>query len=329
MRAPGGARPLSSLVAEPHLGPAWMSDDKGLKRFNGEAEDPGKDLKRWKAWALAKCLTMKDLKPHQQGPWLFTLLDGAAYETVEHLSLEEIAVEDGDKKIWEALHNRFPEKEKHDQMGEALGEVFSLVAAEGESSKQWTARVKETFERCRRKADTDFPKAARGWITLNCAGLSEQEKAIIKAKTQGSLDYEDIAAAFRSCFPAFKASGSKARKPIGALMVDPEDELADTSSATPLTGDGEPFADVEAFLADFSGGKSIEDEAAEALAVAWKDRHREIQQVQQSRRFGSTASNAQTRKTFRVEIEELKKRTRCRKCGKIGHWSRECRSTSA
>ena len=164
---------------------------------------------------------------------------------------------------------------------------------------------------------------------MNSAGLSEQEKAIIKAKTQGSLDYEDIAAAFRSCFPAFKASGSKARKPIGALMVDPEDELADTSSATPLTGDGEPFADVEAFLADFSGGKSIEDEAAEALAVAWKDRHREIQQVQQSRRFGSTASNAQTRKTFRVEIEELKKRTRCRKCGKIGHWSRECRSTSA
>ena len=81
LRAPGGAQPLSSLVAKPHLGPAWMSDDKGLKRFNGEAEDPGKELKRWKAWALAKCLTMKDLKPHQRGPWLFTLLDGAAYET--------------------------------------------------------------------------------------------------------------------------------------------------------------------------------------------------------------------------------------------------------
>lgn len=29
-----------------------------------------------------------------------------------------------------------------------------------------------------------------------------------------------------------------------------------------------------------------------------------------------------------MEIEELKKRTRCRKCGKIEHWSRECRSTT-
>ena len=36
--------------------------------------------------------------------------------------------------------------------------------------------MKETFERCRRKAQTDFPTSARGWITINCAGLTEQEK---------------------------------------------------------------------------------------------------------------------------------------------------------
>ena len=95
------------------------------------------------------------------------------------------------------------------------GEVVSLAATDGETSKQWTARVKETFERCRRKAETDFPSAARGWITLNCAGLSEREKAIIKANTQGSLKFDDVAAAFRSCFPAFKVSSSKAKKWVG------------------------------------------------------------------------------------------------------------------
>ena len=144
--------------------------------------------------------------------------------------------------------------------------------------------------------------------------------------------YDDIAAAFRSCFPAFKASGSKARKPIGALMVDPDDEGAGLQSASLIAGEEDSFADVEVFLAGFSGEKLSEElsegEAAEALAVAWKDRRREIQQVQQSRKFGSSAANAQSRKTFRVEIEELKKRTRCKKCGKIGHWSRECRSTT-
>ena len=34
------------------------------------------------------------------------------------------------------------------------------------------------------------------------------------------------------------------------------------------------------------------------------------------------------RKSFRAEIEELKRRTRCRKCGKVGHWQKECRSTT-
>ena len=103
-----------------------MSDDKALKRFNGESEDPGTDLKRWKAWAAAKLATLKDIKPIQKGPWLFTLLDGSAYEAVEHFSLEDIAIEDGDRKVWEALHSRFPEKEPLDQMGEVLGEVFTM-----------------------------------------------------------------------------------------------------------------------------------------------------------------------------------------------------------
>ena len=80
---------------------------------------------------------------------------------------------------------------------------------------------------------------------MNCAGLTEQEKAIIKAKTQGSLDYDDIAAAFRSCFPAFKASGSKARKPIGALMVDPDAEGVGLQSAPLIAVEEDSFADVE------------------------------------------------------------------------------------
>lgn len=262
-----------------------------------------------------------------KGAMVNTLLDGAAYEAVEHFTLDDIAIENGYRKVWEALHSRFPEKEPLDQMGEVLGEVFALCAADGETSKQWTARVKETFEKCRRKAQTDFPSSARGWITINCAGLTEQEKAIIKAKTQGSLEYDAVAAAFRSCFPMYKASGSKSKRPIGALVVTPGPE-----DGHPVPCDEQDqFQDVEAFLADH--GEKVEpdviseSEAAEALAVAWKDRRQEIQKHQQARKFGSR-QNTQTSRAFRIEVEELKRRTRCRKCGKIGHWARECRSSA-
>ena len=307
------------------------SDDRSLKRFSGDGEDPGKDLKKWKQWATAKILTLKDCKETQQGPWLYTLLDGAAWDAVEHLDIDEIAKAGGAQRIWTILQKRFPEKEPHDQMGEALGEVFSLAATDGETGKQWASRVRETFEKCKRKANTDFPSAAQGWIVLNCAGLSEEQKAIIKAKTQGSLQFDDVAAALRSCFPLYKAN-SKARRPLGALVVE-EDSVSGFSSGSKAHEDLEELPlEVESFLAEHNAlqqpdGEVSESEAAEALAVSWQERRKEINKTVQSRRFGAGSSYGDgARRSFKVEVEELKKRTRCRKCGKVGHWARECRS---
>ena len=106
----------------------------------------------------------------------------------------------------------------------------------------------------------------------------------------------------------------------------------------PVMNDDETFPDVEAFLADHGVslsdnadlGEVSESEAAEALAVTWKERRKEIQKVNQSRRFGqpSFAASSSSR-SFRVDVEELKRRTRCRKCGKVGHWARECRENKS
>ena len=297
------------------------TDDRGLKRFNGEEDDPGRQLRKWRSWAMAKMYTMEKLTAKQQGPFLYTLLDGKALEALEHLELEKLQVENGAQVVLEILRERFPEKEAHDQMGEALGEVFGLAAREGESVQQWTARVVEVFTKCRRKAEVAFPSQAQGWIALNCAGLSEEQKAIIKAKAQGKLDIESVSSAMRSCFPLYKA-GTKARRPVATLAAETEspgepDEFQD-------------FQDVEAFLADNeidlkeeSGEPIPEAEAAEALAASWKERRSEISRLKKDRRFDAAQTS---RKHFRVEIEELKRRTRCRRCGKIGHWAKECRS---
>lgn len=289
------------------------SEERSLKRFSGEDDDAGKQLKKWHMWCQAKMVTMKDLKNTQKGPWVYTLLDGKALEACEHVTLEEITKENGEDVIWKILQDRFPEKEASDLMGESLGEVFGLVASEGETAKQWTARVKEVCDRCARRASVDFPKAARGWLALHCAGLSDEQKAIIKAKTQGSLDFDD----FRSCFPTYRASGSKLRKAIGAMPVVeevPQDDGAD-----------DHFEDVEALLADHQLHTEVdpsvelsESEAAEALAVTWKERRQEISRVNRSRKFG-------TNRQLRTDIDELKAKTRCRRCNKVGHWARECK----
>ena len=305
-----------------------MDDHKGLKRFNGEDDDSGKQLKKWRTWAMAKMATMKDLQKSQRGPWLFTLLEGRAWDACEHFTLDQLASEDGEKQLWQTLSDRFPDKEPTDLMGEALGEAFSLCAQEGESIKQWCARTRETFDRCRRRASVEFPAQAQGWITLHCAGLSEEQKAIVKAKAQGKLDYDSITQAMRSCFPTYKASSAKSRRPIGALQVD---EVQADDSMPPVDS-VDDFHDVETFLAEYhedlepgdDGAPFTEKETAEALLASWKDRRQEINKQHLARKFDSKKS-FQTQRSFRVEVEELKRRTKCNRCGRVGHWARECR----
>ena len=117
------------------------------------------------------------------------------------------------------------------------------------------------------------------------------------------------------------------RKPVGALQVDVVS--GEDVESEPMAS--EPFLqEVEAFLLEHEQQVSVEDEppfteqeAAEALAVSWKERRKEISKVQKSRQFGYAST---AKRQFRIEVEELKKRTKCNRCGKVGHWARECRA---
>ena len=145
-------------------------------------------------------------------------------------------------------------------------------------------------QRCVRSwAGAGFPAQARGWIALHCCGLSEEQKAIVKAKSQGKLEYDTTAAALRSCFPSYKACNPRAKKAIGSLLVE-DHEGAEAGAASP---EDEQPQDVEAFRADHGihvgdsdTGEVSESDAAEALVVIWKERRKEIQKVNQSKRFG-------------------------------------------
>ena len=63
-----------------------------------------------------------------------------------------------------------------------------------------------------------------------------------------------------------------------------------------------------------------EHEIADILAVSWREKRQELNKLRQARQFHKEAD---TRKTYRIEVEELKKRTRCHRCKKIGHWAKE------
>ena len=251
-------------------------------------------------------------------------MSGKALEAVEHLSHEEYYKKDGEKVLFELLDARFPQKETADEMAEVLGGVFALRINEGENMKQWTARATELLDRCQRKVGVAFPDEARGWLLLNRAGLSDGERAVVIARATGSLKRDKIAASLRSCFPDYVAKRRSAvalTEELLAVEHDLNDEAAEEHD----------FSDVQQFLQDHPEAGAGEDsteafaeaDVAEVLALSWKERRSELSKIQKGRKFNQ---NTDLRRSFRIEVEELKKKTKCNKCGKIGHWARECRS---
>ena len=96
------------------------------------------------------------------------------------------------------------------------------------------------------------------------------------------------------------------------------------------TMDAVVFEEVEAFLSEH-GVASPEAEAdnecfneedvVEILAASWKEKRSEISRLQKSRRFGQVSA---VKRSFANEVTELKAKSKCFKCHKVGHWARNC-----
>ena len=171
-----------------------------MRYFSGDNED-SKEYQRWKTWVRNKILTMDKLAKSAAGAFIFTLLTGKALDCVEHLPPEAYQKEGGDDVLLKILDRRFPEKDKTDELGEMMHEIFSLKTQSGETVKGWIGRASEVFERLKRKTNVDFPEEARGWLILNRCGLTEEQRAIVLARAGGKLTRTEIGTALRSCYP--------------------------------------------------------------------------------------------------------------------------------
>ena len=100
------------------------------------------------------------------------------------------------------------------------------------------------------------------------------------------------------------------KRSFGAGLIEATDDAVAVDEESESV-----IQEVEALLADHAEQAHDEpdevfeeSEVAEALAVTWKEKRKELGRLQRSRKFGPSTD---LRKSYRVEIEELKKKTRC------------------
>lgn len=172
----------------------------------------------------------------------------------------------------------------------------------------------------------EFPPEARGWIVLHNSGLTADQRAIVVAKNSGELKFDSVVTSMRSCFPDYVVP-ARSKRQAAALLVDaPEME---EEAPLPSAGDDVVFEEVEAFLADFGTQPASEEaeaefeesETAEILAATWREKRNEISRLKKGRNFRQAAK---VQVQFKEDVHQLKQRTRCNKCHRMGHWAREC-----
>ena len=225
----------------------------------------------------------------------------------------------GADRLFSCLDERFQDLETHDKIGESLDDVFRLKVDKGEHTKAYTGRCREMFEKAAREG-IELPDVARGYLMLHGARLGPERKAIVLAAAGQSYTERNVAQALRSTFPV----NLGVTKEFVHVMGDSDEPLMPLEEQSSFEVDSR---EIDALITNFETLSNttdescpIDEEEAVRNLVTWKESRQNLNVVKRDRNF-SQNSNSQT---TAPDIEQIRRRTRCFRCRRIGHFSKDC-----
>ena len=265
-----------------------------------------------------------DVPLRKQGAKLLRALSGSARLAVDDMEFEDIATEEGIKNILGRLREYYMPHLEVSLPRAFESAVYGQQRQPKETFADYVHRMERSFALLA-KEGVDLPKGATGYIMYRQAALTESQDQRILTWCEGRYDRDAIVKALRRMDKVVKEKGSRSSN----YVMDSEQVSENAQGGFPeeiyVESDDEFIYIAEGDL----DGIYEEKDMLEALA-SYKEVRQALKEQKTSRGFfpgrgfGIGKGTSKGKGKTRIHKEQLKLRTRCWKCGQIGHISAEC-----
>ena len=315
--------------------PEWDGDNLDFKDYKLKA----------KIW-----LRTTRTPPAARGPLLLKSLSKGPWEDLKFLAGQEEWLTDpkNGEKLIDLMNTKefYGEELREDMLAACSRITFHIRRQKGEKARTFLTRW-DNAERKVREHGVALPAEFLGFLLVNALSLDSEKVKQMLQYTKGGLKVTDIKEWLRvqEADLDMTSLGNEKKKTTGHYMLEPEEvhAMQHIPEEHEVSDDEEP---VDVLLTAFNeledGGEELpsveftEAEAQEILMTMVKDKqnkknHRTFAGSKHAknnrdlaRGFGAGRSGVLRPGSYKVSIEEIKKRTKCNNCNEVGHWHREC-----